>query len=256
MSTAFPLPSSPHCAPSTTVTFDIESLVPTLDIRCFFLGEATAPSPFACCCIFGHADIRGVCCRACSRYEWRWDRCVSVCRCALIYPSAWLRRTGTADLTEISRNDWSEAAAFDDRVSWILPHRAPCRSIVCSLPPPSVSSTAKPLIYQTTCWFPSDRERACATISCAIRENAPVRFLSFGPDLSNKFSDFEESTHRNAVSLCLDVHTNLDNCLDVWCESFVRKNAHNSSVTLDVMRILLFQKSRVLIEYRLSLPLW
>lgn len=57
MSTTFPLPSSPHCAPRTTVTLDKE---PEVEVRCFFLGEPRFPSPFACCgwcCILGQADI-------------------------------------------------------------------------------------------------------------------------------------------------------------------------------------------------------
>lgn len=60
MSTAFPLPSSPHCAPRTTVTFDMGLLI---DVRCFFLGEDKTSSPFAwcgcciACCIFVHTDI-------------------------------------------------------------------------------------------------------------------------------------------------------------------------------------------------------
>lgn len=49
MSTTFPLPSSPHCAPRTTVTFD------TVDVRCFFLGEAGAPLLFACIFSWMHA---------------------------------------------------------------------------------------------------------------------------------------------------------------------------------------------------------
>lgn len=114
MSTTFPLPSSPHCAPRTTVIFDIEP--PPVDIRCFFLGEIGAPLPFACCIlayILGRLRLR------------RWSVRAGVPAENVILraqvPSSLPPRRETADATEIGRNDRGESPLLISRHSLLPP---------------------------------------------------------------------------------------------------------------------------------------
>lgn len=190
-----------------------------LDVRCFFLGEATVPSPFACCCIFGHADIRGM---GCLRVRAMDVGEIGIFLCAPLRASTSFC-SAPAEGNSWRDGNWSERSERRRRF-W--------RSRIFDIPPPYPLGTASSfvhyllplslqsgnLIYRTVCRFPPDWRRACSSIG---RANAPVSLLCQINSTISRDLFPEMSQECN-----LDGRSNLDNCLGASCEPSVSRNAH------------------------------